>query len=111
MHEEKDTLHSDREVRQPPLKSDIRPTTVQIQQRGKLTLPANLRAKYQLGEGDSVTVLDLNGTILLSPKAPVVPRLAADIERIRRAAGLELEDLRIPRRLRRAQRGAPRKPR
>jgi len=89
----------------------MRPTTVQIQQRGKLTLPANLRTKYRLGEGDSVTVLDLNGTILLSPRAPVVPRLAAEIERIRRAAGLGLEDLRTPRPLHRAPRGAPRKSR
>ena len=89
----------------------MRPTTVQIQERGRLPLPAKLRTKYRLDDGDSVTVLDLNGSILLSPKAPVVPRLAADIERIRRAAGLDLEDLLLPGRSRRTRRGPSRKAR
>ena len=68
-------------------------TTVQIGQRGTVTLPAKLRAKYQLDEGDSLAVLDLDGSILLSPKIPVVPKLAAEIERLREAVGLELADL------------------
>lgn len=71
----------------------MRLTTVQIRQRGTLTLPAKLRAKYRLDEGDSLAVLDLDGSILLSPKLPVVPKLAAEIERLREAAGLELKDL------------------
>jgi AbrB family looped-hinge helix DNA binding protein len=71
----------------------VRSTTVQIRQRGTLTLPAKLRAKYRLDEGDSLTVLDLDGSILLSPKVPVVPKLAAEIGRLRKAAGLEVEDL------------------
>ncbi len=78
----------------------MRSTTVQIRQRGTLTLPAKLRAKYRLDEGDSLTILDLDGSILLSPKVPVVPKLAAEIERLRKTAGLEVEDLltSVPRR-------------
>lgn len=68
-------------------------TTVQIRQRGTLTLPAKLRAKYRLDDGDSLTVLDLDGSILLSPKVPIVPKLAGEIERLRKAAGLSVEDL------------------
>ena len=71
----------------------MRATTVQIRQRGTLTLPAKLRAKYRLDDGDSLTVLDLEGTILLSPKVPIVPKLAGEIERLRQAAGLTVEDL------------------
>jgi len=71
----------------------MRPSTVQIRQRGTVTLPAKLRAKYRLGEGDVLTILDLGGTILLSPKISVVGKLAAEIEQHRKAAGLELEDL------------------
>lgn len=71
----------------------MRPTTVQLRQRGTLTLPAKLRAKYRLDEGDSLTLVDLDGSILLSPKVPVVPTLVAEIERLRQAAGLEVEDL------------------
>jgi AbrB family looped-hinge helix DNA binding protein len=87
----------------------MRPSTVQIGQRGTLTLPAKLRAKYRLDEGDRLTVFDLEGNILLSPKAPVVSRLAAKIERLRRAAGLELEDLLAASTPRRTQRGGTRK--
>jgi bifunctional DNA-binding transcriptional regulator/antitoxin component of YhaV-PrlF toxin-antitoxin module len=70
-------------------------TTITIQVRGRrtLTLPAALREKYRLGEGDPLTVVDLDGAILLSPKVLVVPRLAAEMERLRRARKLSLKDL------------------
>ena len=84
----------------------MRGTTVQIRQRGTLTLPAKLRAKYCLDDGDSLTVLDLDGTILLSPKVPIVPKLAAKIEQLRRAAGLAVEDLLTTAPLRRTKRGS-----
>lgn len=87
----------------------MRLATVQIRQRGTLTLPAKLRAKYRLDEGDSLTVLDLEGSILLSPLVPVVPKLAAEIERLRRDAGLEVEDLYISSSSRRMKRGRSRK--
>ena len=89
----------------------MRSTTIQIRQRGTLTLPAKLRAKYRLDEGDSLTILDLDGSILLSPKVPVVPKLAAEIERLRKAAGLEVEDLLISGPRRRTRRSATQKPR
>lgn len=56
-------------------------------------MPARLREKYRLEEGDALTVLDLDGAIVLSPKAAVVPKLAAEIERLRRDAGLSVDDL------------------
>ncbi len=51
--------------------------TIQVRGRGTLTLPASLREKYRLGEGDTLTVVDLDGAMLLSPRLLVVPRLAA----------------------------------
>jgi hypothetical protein len=69
------------------------------------------RAKYRLDEGDSLTVLDLEGSILLSPKVPVVPKLAAEIERLRLAAGLEVEDLLTSSSTRRTKQGRTRKSR
>ena len=80
----------------------MRSATVQIRQRGTLTLPAKLRAKYRIDDGDSLTVLDLEGSILLAPKLAVVPKLAAEIDRLRRAAGLQVEDLQSRRKARRA---------
>ncbi len=87
----------------------MRLATVQIRQRGTLTLPAKLRAKYRLDEGDVLTVLDLEGSILLSPKFSVVAKQAAEIERLRRSAGLELEDLLSSRPTRRAGHSASKK--
>jgi AbrB family looped-hinge helix DNA binding protein len=87
----------------------MRTAAVQIRDRGAVTLPAKLRAKYRLGDGDILSVLDLNGSILLSPRAPVVPKLAAEIERLRKSAGLAVDDLLISRRSRRTPSGRTRK--
>jgi len=91
--------------------------TVQLRQRGVLTLPAKLREKYRLDEGDVLSVVDLGGAFVLSPRLSVVPKLAAEIERLRENAGLTTEDLLqgLPRRAARARpravRGAGRGPR
>ena len=67
--------------------------TIQVRGRGALTLPASLREKYRLAEGDPLTVVDLDGALLLSPRVLVVPRLAAEMERLRRGRKLSLKDL------------------
>jgi len=68
-------------------------TTIQIRQRGTLTLPASLRKKYGLGDGDPLTLVDLDGAILLTPNLLTVPRLAEQLEGLRRKKGLKLKDL------------------
>src|SRR5260370_34509513 len=67
--------------------------TIQVRGRGTLTLPSSLREKYRLGEGDPLTVVDLDGAVLLSPRVLLVPRLAAEMERLRRARKPSLKDL------------------
>ncbi len=68
-------------------------TTVQIRQRGTLTLPVELREKYQLADGDPLSIVDLHGAILLTPKVLLVPRIATEMERLRKAKRLSLKDL------------------
>ena len=87
----------------------MRSATIQIQPRGNVVLPAKLRAKYGLDAGDNLTVIDLDGSILLSPKATVVPKLAAEIEGLRLAAGLDIADLLTSRRVLRTRRRGSRK--
>jgi AbrB family looped-hinge helix DNA binding protein len=70
-----------------------RTVTIQVRGRGTVTLPAALREKYRLDEGDPVTLVDLDGILLLSPRILVVPRLAAEMERLRQARKLSLKDL------------------
>lgn len=60
--------------------------TVQVRQRGTLTLPADLREKYGIRPGDIFRVVDLDGTFVLTPLVPMVPELAREIEKLRRTA-------------------------
>ena len=68
-------------------------STVQVNQRGTLTLPAELRAKYNVEPGDTFHLVDLDGIFVLTSMVPVVPELAREIERARVEAGLTIEDL------------------
>ncbi len=71
----------------------MKTATVQIRQRGVLTLPRKVREKYRLEEGDPLTLVDLDGVLLLSPGVAVVPKLTAEIERLRREAKVSMSDL------------------
>lgn len=67
--------------------------TVQIRARGTVTLPARIRERYDLADGDPLTLVDLDGAILLTPKLSVADKLANEIEYLRTEAGLSLDDL------------------
>ena len=68
-------------------------TTVQLRTRGTFTLPPAVREKYRLADGDAVDVVDLDGVLLLVPKELAVPRLAAEMEKLRRKARVSLKAL------------------
>jgi len=62
-------------------------TTLQIRNKGTITLPSSLRKKYNLEEGEVLTVIDLGeGTILLKPMVSQIDILS------RRAARTLKED-------------------
>ena len=67
--------------------------TLQVRERGVLTLPAEIRSKYGIEAGDTFRLLDLDGIFVLTPMVPMVPELAREIERLRVEAGLSLDDL------------------
>ena len=67
--------------------------TIQVRQRGTLTLPVELRQRYNIQPGDPFRVVDLDGILVLTPMAPMVPELAREIERARIEAGLSVEDM------------------
>jgi AbrB family looped-hinge helix DNA binding protein len=67
--------------------------TIQVRQRGTLTLPAELREKYGIQPGDTYRLVDLDGILILTPMVPMVPELAREIERMRIDAGLSVEEL------------------
>ncbi len=66
---------------------------LQVRKRGTITLPVRLRKKYNLEEGDPLTVIDLGGGIFLSPRPIFLPKLAGQIEELREKYDLSLEEL------------------
>ena len=67
--------------------------TLQVRERGVLTLPAELREKYGIRPGDTFRLVDLDGIFVLTPMVPMVPELAREIERARLEAGVSIEEL------------------
>jgi len=67
--------------------------TVQVRQRGILSLPAKLRSKYDIKPGDILRIIDLDGIFVLTPTVPMIPELAREIERARLEAGLTVDEL------------------
>jgi bifunctional DNA-binding transcriptional regulator/antitoxin component of YhaV-PrlF toxin-antitoxin module len=68
-------------------------TTIQVRERGVITLPSELREKYQIETGQIFRLVDLDGIFVFVPMVPIVPELANEIERLRLEAGLSMEDL------------------
>ena len=68
-------------------------STIQVRQRGTLTLPADIRRKYGIEPGDTFRIVDLDGMFILTPMVPMVPELAREIEKIRLQAGLDTTEL------------------
>ena len=57
--------------------------TLQIRKKGSVTLPVELRHKYDLDEGDVFTLIDLgDGSFLLTPRVSKVNRLGDRIAEI-----------------------------
>jgi bifunctional DNA-binding transcriptional regulator/antitoxin component of YhaV-PrlF toxin-antitoxin module len=67
--------------------------TAQISQRGVLTLPKSLRESYKLKPGDVVTVIDLGGAFVISPRLTEVDRMAEEISSILTERGESLESM------------------
>lgn len=69
------------------------PTTVQVAQRGVVVLPKALRKAYRLEQGDRLTLLDLGGAFVLSPRPSEVDGLTRRISGELAEQGQTLESL------------------
>ena len=69
-------------------------TMLRIRRKGIITLPARLRKKYKLEEGQILTIIDLGErTILLTPKVSQVDKLANQIAKEFKDEDITFEDL------------------
>ena len=50
--------------------------SLQLAQRGIITIPKSLRRSYNLETGDEITLLDLGGVFVLNPKRSEIDAIA-----------------------------------
>ncbi|MFV2045186.1 MAG: AbrB/MazE/SpoVT family DNA-binding domain-containing protein [Anaerolineales bacterium] len=67
--------------------------TLQIGQRGVLTFPKSVREAYKMQPGDPVTLLDLGGVFVLSPRLSEIDDLSARITESLVEKGEDLESM------------------
>jgi bifunctional DNA-binding transcriptional regulator/antitoxin component of YhaV-PrlF toxin-antitoxin module len=68
--------------------------TVTIRQKGVITLPVDIRQRYNLDEGDVYTLVDLGeGALMLMPQVSQVARLGDAVAEQLASGKVSLEDL------------------
>lgn len=67
--------------------------TVRMAQRGVVTLPKTLRQSYNLRPGDDLTLLDLGGVFVLSPRRSQIDSLADRLTQALTEKGETLETM------------------
>ena len=69
-------------------------TTLQIRGKGTITLPASLRKKYNLEEGESLSLIDVgDGSFFLVPVESKVMKSADKVAKAVKEADVTLEEL------------------
>jgi bifunctional DNA-binding transcriptional regulator/antitoxin component of YhaV-PrlF toxin-antitoxin module len=68
-------------------------TTLQLAQRGLITLPKSLRDEYGLNPGDSLTLIDIGGVFVLSPYPSQIDQITARISERLSERGETLESM------------------
>lgn len=68
--------------------------TIQIRNKGSLTLPVELRRKYGLDEGDVLTLIDLgDGSFVLYPNVTTVDRSGDRVAQRMEEQGVTLDEI------------------
>lgn len=72
---------------------DKKPKTMNVSRRGVVTIPKELREKYDLGEGDVLSLIDLDGAFVVKPGVLEVDRLAGRIRKQLEEEGENLQSV------------------
>ena len=68
-------------------------TQLKLGQRGVVTLPKELREEYHLKTGDNLSLIDLGGTFVLSPRHSEIDAIADRVASRIKRKGESLESL------------------
>ena len=80
--------------------------TLQMAQRGVITIPKTLRDSYGLQPGDAFTLIDLGGVFILNPKRSQIDVIADKIAKQWEKDGQTLESMLLALREERDERAA-----
>ena len=75
------------------MNADTKTYTVRLRDRGQLTIPKSVREKLPAAEGDTLTLIQLDDLLILSPREARVPPLQARFREQMEEAGVNLADL------------------
>ena len=68
-------------------------TELTVAQRGVITLPKAIRDRYDINPGDRLSILDLDGVIILSPRSSEIDSAADRMRRSLEDSGESLESM------------------
>lgn len=66
---------------------------VRIQEKGQVTLPADVRKRLGLKKGDLVAVVETPEGVLITPQEVVAAKALAEIGKVLKEQGIALEDI------------------
>jgi len=70
-----------------------KPYKAEVKSRGQLTIPKRVRESGHLEEGQSVSIIPIGDSLLVTPKTLKLEDARRELRRIMRASGLSLEAL------------------
>jgi len=72
---------------------NVKPYSAEIKSRGQLTIPKRVREAGQLEEGQSVSIIPIGDSLLVTPKTLKLEDARRELRRIMKASGVSLEAL------------------
>ncbi len=70
-----------------------RSATAEIKSRGQLTIPKKIRVVSRLEEGQTVSVIPVGDSVIITPRRLELDEARREIKKILKASGTSLEDL------------------
>lgn len=70
-----------------------KPYTAEVKSRGQLTIPKRVREAGHLEEGQSVSIIPIGDSLLVTPKTLKLEDARRELRRLMRASGVSLETL------------------
>ena len=67
--------------------------SVRLRERGQLTIPQSACHDLGIKAGDTLTLIQIDGLLLLGPKQPLVPQMSEQFSKQMDEAGVSLADM------------------